>query len=137
MEHLLRSLNVFWRSERLLAEYQFKQGSQRIQLNALAALVAVFGLAMLSYHEQSPQVQRQTSNSLIWNSCISHISYIHRHILHLCSHSQTSFKDKSSLCPSDRQLFCYVLLLLCDKGRLIEDFPWTYYAFCHNLTLLF
>ena len=48
MEHLMRSLNVLWRSERLLAEYQLKQASQRIQLNALAALVAVFGLVMLS-----------------------------------------------------------------------------------------
>jgi len=48
MEHLMRSLNVFWRSERLLAEYQLKQGTQRIQFNALAALVAVFGLVMLS-----------------------------------------------------------------------------------------
>ena len=48
MEHLIRSLNVFWRSERLLADYQLKQATQRIQLNALAALVAVFGLVMLS-----------------------------------------------------------------------------------------
>jgi hypothetical protein len=48
MEHLMRSLNVLWRSERLLVEYQLKQGTQRIQFNALAALVAVFGLAMLS-----------------------------------------------------------------------------------------
>ena len=39
---------MFWRSERLLAEYQLNQGTQRIQLNALAALVAVFGLVMLS-----------------------------------------------------------------------------------------
>ena len=48
MEHLMRSLTVFWRSERLLAEYELKQASKRIQLNALAALVAVFGLVMLS-----------------------------------------------------------------------------------------
>ena len=48
MEHLMRSLNVFWRSERLLAEYQLKQEAQRIQFNLLAALVAVFGLVMLS-----------------------------------------------------------------------------------------
>ena len=48
MEHFMRSLNVLWRSERLMAEYQLKQASQRIQLNALAALVAVFGLVMLS-----------------------------------------------------------------------------------------
>ena len=48
MERLMRSLRIFWRSERLLVEYQLKQGTQRIQFNALAALVAVFGLAMLS-----------------------------------------------------------------------------------------
>ena len=48
MEHLMRSLTVFWRSERLLAGYQLKQETQRIQFNALAALVAVFGLVMLS-----------------------------------------------------------------------------------------
>jgi hypothetical protein len=48
MEHLMRSLNVLWRSERLLVEYQLKQGTQKIQFNALAALVAVFGLMMLS-----------------------------------------------------------------------------------------
>ncbi|MGD9310947.1 MAG: phage holin family protein [Desulfosarcina sp.] len=48
MEHLMRSLTVFWRSERLLAEYQLKQSSQKIQLNALAGLVGLFGLVMLS-----------------------------------------------------------------------------------------
>jgi hypothetical protein len=48
MEHLMRSLAVLWRSERLLAEYQLKQSSQKIQLNALAALVGLFGLVMLS-----------------------------------------------------------------------------------------
>jgi hypothetical protein len=48
MEHLVRSLNVLWRSERLLAEYQLKQSSQKIQLNALAGLVGLFGLVMLS-----------------------------------------------------------------------------------------
>lgn len=48
MEHLIRSLKVLWRSERLLAEYQLNQATQRIQFNALAALVAVFGLVMLS-----------------------------------------------------------------------------------------
>ena len=48
MEHLMRSLAVLWRSERLLAEYQLKQSSQKIQLNALAGLVGLFGLVMLS-----------------------------------------------------------------------------------------
>ena len=48
MEHLVRSLTILWRSERLLAEYQLKQSSQKIQLNALAGLVGLFGLVMLS-----------------------------------------------------------------------------------------
>lgn len=48
MQRLVRSLRVLWRSERLLAEHELRLGAQRIQLNALAALVAVFGLVMLS-----------------------------------------------------------------------------------------
>jgi len=48
MERFVRSLRIFWRSERLLAEQDFRLGAQRIQFNALAALVAVFGLVMLS-----------------------------------------------------------------------------------------
>jgi hypothetical protein len=48
MERFIRSLRIFWRSERLLAEQDLRLGAQRIQLNALAGLVAVFGLVMLS-----------------------------------------------------------------------------------------
>lgn len=48
MERFIRSLRIFWRSERLLAEQDFRLGAQRIQFNALAGLVAVFGLVMLS-----------------------------------------------------------------------------------------
>ncbi len=48
MENFMRSLKLLWRSERLLAEHQLKLGTQRIVFIALAALVAVFGLAMLS-----------------------------------------------------------------------------------------
>ena len=48
MERLMRSLRIFWRSERLLAEHQLRLGTQRVQFNALAGLVALFGLVMLS-----------------------------------------------------------------------------------------
>ena len=48
MERLTRSIRLLWRSERILAEQEFRLGARRIQLNALAALVAVFGLVMLS-----------------------------------------------------------------------------------------
>jgi len=48
MEHFLRSLKVFWRSERLLRENELRLLSQKIQCNALAGLVALFGLVMLS-----------------------------------------------------------------------------------------
>jgi len=48
MERLMRSLRVFWRSERIIAEQQVRLGTQRVQFNMLAAFVAVFGLFMLS-----------------------------------------------------------------------------------------
>jgi len=48
MEHLVRSLKMAWRSERLLIKNEFRLGLQKIQLNALAGLVAIFGLVMLS-----------------------------------------------------------------------------------------
>jgi len=48
MEHLVRSLKVAWRSERLLRQNEFRLGVQKIQFNALAGLVAIFGLVMLS-----------------------------------------------------------------------------------------
>jgi len=48
MERLIRSIKLLWRSERILAEQEFRLGAKRIQFNALAALVGVFGLVMLS-----------------------------------------------------------------------------------------
>jgi len=48
MEHLVRSVKVAWRSERLLRQNEFRLVSQKVQFNALAGLVAVFGLVMLS-----------------------------------------------------------------------------------------
>lgn len=48
MEHFMRSLKVFWRSERLLGQNEIRLLTQKIQCNALAALVALFGLVMLS-----------------------------------------------------------------------------------------
>ena len=48
MDRFVRSLRILWRSERLMAEQDLRLGAQRIQLNALAGLVGVFGLVMLS-----------------------------------------------------------------------------------------
>ena len=48
MERFVRSFKVFWRAERFLSQKEFGLLAQKIQLNVLAALVAVFGLVMLS-----------------------------------------------------------------------------------------
>jgi hypothetical protein len=48
MERLIRSIKLLWRSQRILAEQEFRLDAKRIQFNALAALVGVFGLVMLS-----------------------------------------------------------------------------------------
>lgn len=48
MDRFIRSLRILWRSERLLAEQEFRLGTQRVQLNLLASLVAVIALVMLS-----------------------------------------------------------------------------------------
>lgn len=48
MERFVRSLRILWKSERLLAEQQLKLATARLQLNGLAGLIAVFGLAMLN-----------------------------------------------------------------------------------------
>lgn len=48
MEHLMRSLKVVWRSERLLRQKEFRLGTKKLQLTALAGLIAIFGLVMLS-----------------------------------------------------------------------------------------
>ena len=48
MEYFVRSFKVFWRSERLLKQNEIRLTAQKIQLNALAGFVAVFGLVMLT-----------------------------------------------------------------------------------------
>jgi len=48
MERFLQSFRILWRSERLITEHQFRLGVQRVQFNALSALVAFFGLVMLN-----------------------------------------------------------------------------------------
>jgi hypothetical protein len=48
MERFVRSLRILWRSERLLVEQDVRLGARRIQFNALAGLVGLFGLVMLS-----------------------------------------------------------------------------------------
>ena len=48
MEHLARSLKMVWRSERLLRENEFRLTLQKVQLSALAGLVGIFGLVMIS-----------------------------------------------------------------------------------------
>lgn len=48
MEHLVRSLKVAWKSEHLLRQNEFRLKMQKLQFVALAGLVAVFGLVMLS-----------------------------------------------------------------------------------------
>lgn len=48
MEHLVRSLKVAWKSEHLLRQNEFRLKLQKVQFVALAGLVAVFGLVMLS-----------------------------------------------------------------------------------------
>lgn len=47
MERFTHSTKVLWRSERLLLGNELRQGTQKFQFNALAGLVAVFGLVML------------------------------------------------------------------------------------------
>jgi predicted membrane-bound spermidine synthase len=48
MEHLARSLKVAWRSERLLIANEFRLTLQKVQLSALAGLVAILGLVMIN-----------------------------------------------------------------------------------------
>ena len=48
MEHLAQNLKVLWRSERLLKKNEINLMSQKIQCNALAGFVAIFGLVMLT-----------------------------------------------------------------------------------------
>jgi len=48
MDRFVRSFKVFWRAERFLRQKEFGLAVKKIQFNALAALVAVIGLVMLS-----------------------------------------------------------------------------------------
>lgn len=48
MKHFVQSLKVYWRSERLLRQNDFRLGAKKIQFNAMAGLVALFGLVMLT-----------------------------------------------------------------------------------------
>jgi hypothetical protein len=48
MERFIQSFRILWRSERLLTEQQLRLGAQRVQFNALAALVGLSGFVMLT-----------------------------------------------------------------------------------------
>ncbi len=48
MKHIAQSLKVFWRSERLIRQNDLRLATQKILFLALAGLVVVFGLVMLS-----------------------------------------------------------------------------------------
>ena len=48
MERFVHSLRVLWRTDRLLTQNEIRLLSQKLQFNALAGLVALFGLVMLS-----------------------------------------------------------------------------------------
>lgn len=48
MERLIHSLKVFWRAERLLKKNELRLNIQKVQLTAIAALVGLFGLLMLT-----------------------------------------------------------------------------------------
>lgn len=48
MDHFIRSFKVFWRSERLIRKNELQLLTKNILLNALAGLVGLFGLVMLS-----------------------------------------------------------------------------------------
>ncbi|MGD8556297.1 MAG: phage holin family protein [Chromatiales bacterium] len=48
MERFVHSLRILWRTDRLLTRNEFRLLSKKLQLNALAGLVALFGLVMLS-----------------------------------------------------------------------------------------
>ena len=48
MERFVHSLRILWRTDRLLTQNEIRLLSQKLQFNALAGLVALFGLVMLS-----------------------------------------------------------------------------------------
>ena len=48
MERFVHSLRILWRTDRLLTKNEIRLLSKKLQINALAGLVALFGLVMLS-----------------------------------------------------------------------------------------
>jgi len=48
MERFVHSLKVFWRAERLLRVNELRLNIQKVQLTAIAGLVGLFGLLMLT-----------------------------------------------------------------------------------------
>lgn len=48
MEHIVRSLKMVWRTERIIGQNEFRLMAKKMQLNLLAGVVALFGLVMLS-----------------------------------------------------------------------------------------
>ena len=48
MERLVHGLKMLWRSERLIRQKELRLMTVKVQFNALAGLVAIFGLVMLS-----------------------------------------------------------------------------------------
>ena len=48
MERFVHSLKVFWRAERLLRRNELRLSIQRVQFTAIASLVGVFGMLMLT-----------------------------------------------------------------------------------------
>lgn len=48
MDHFIRSLKVFWRSERLIGKNELQLLTKKTLLHAMAGLVGIFGLVMLS-----------------------------------------------------------------------------------------
>ena len=48
MERIAHSLKLFWRSERLIRRNELRLNIKKVQLTAIAAFVAIFGLVMLS-----------------------------------------------------------------------------------------
>jgi hypothetical protein len=48
MERIAQNLRLFWRSERLIRRNELRLNIKKVQLTAIAAFVAIFGLVMLS-----------------------------------------------------------------------------------------
>lgn len=48
MERFVHSFKVFWRAERLLRSNELRLNIKKVQLSAIAALVGLFGLLMLT-----------------------------------------------------------------------------------------